>query len=538
MATPADSSSSGGGQTLFVRKASGLIKGWSAYDGFLYAFFACNVIVGFVGISYCAFIPGGSLFWGIVIATAFIMLEVVVYAVLTSAMPRSGGDYVWQTRIFNSPTGFILAATGWWFILWQWIPVYASITVIAFIVPMARIVGWNGLADWLATPNGVFVSAVVVIGGASWYVALGMKGYAKVQRWTFYLGMGGLVIAGLLLLIFSKAHFITSFNREALSLYGVKGAYQAVLKAGAAGQPSNPFAGGFAATIALLPFLMFNMLWPNWGATLVGEVRGAGDFRKNLYAMGGALIFVAATMIAFLLLAWKTMGYQWMMASSAAYWNGTSPLKGDYISPVASAFWLVNNHAVQFILLAIGSCIIWGWYGTVFLSSTRVVFASAFDRILPESAAKVTSGGVPWVALLLMAIPSMGISALYAYTSWYARFTLDTTLVIAVTYLVTCLAAIVFPWRLKKVWETASVPKWKIAGVPVMSIVAALFSAFLVVQLVYWLKDAVYGVNDKKSLAYMGCLYAAAAVIWIIAAVVRRRQGMALEAVAHEIPVE
>ena len=30
-----------------------------------------------------------------------------------------------------------------------------------------------------------------------------------------------------------------------------------------------------------------------------------------------------------------------------------------------------------------------GWSGTVFLSSTRVIFAAAFDRLLPEKVAEV-----------------------------------------------------------------------------------------------------------------------------------------------------
>ena len=37
---------------------------------------------------------------------------------------------------------------------------------------------------------------------------------------------------------------------------------------------------------------------------------------------------------------------------------------------------------------------------------------------------------------------------------------------------------------------------------------------------------------------FMGILYVAAIVIWIIAWAVRKRRGMALEAVAEEIPVE
>ena len=51
----------------------------------------------------------------------------------------------------------------------------------------------------------------------------------------------------------------------------------------------SPFLGD---SLLLIPFLCFWILWPNWGATLYGEVRGASDFRKNIYAMGGALVFM------------------------------------------------------------------------------------------------------------------------------------------------------------------------------------------------------------------------------------------------------
>jgi amino acid transporter len=49
-----------------------------------------------------------------------------------------------------------------------------------------------------------------------------------------------------------------------------------------------------------------------------------------------------------------------------------------------------------------------GWSGTVFLSSTRVIFAAAFDRLLPEKVAEVDERtGTPVNALLLMVIPSL-----------------------------------------------------------------------------------------------------------------------------------
>jgi amino acid transporter len=85
-----------------------------------------------------------------------------------------------------------------------------------------------------------------------------------------------------------------------------------------------------------------------------------------------------------------------------------------------------------------------GWSGTVFLSSTRVIFAAAFDRLLPDWVSRVEPRTrTPIFALLLMTIPSLIISYLYAYNLLsFQTLALDATLVIAVTFLGTIAATI------------------------------------------------------------------------------------------------
>ena len=66
-----------------------------------------------------------------------------------------------------------------------------------------------------------------------------------------------------------------------------------------AGTSSYPGSSSFPVkeTFLLIPFIVFYNLWPNWGATLYGEVKGASDFRKNVYAMAGALIFTTLVVL-------------------------------------------------------------------------------------------------------------------------------------------------------------------------------------------------------------------------------------------------
>ena len=119
---------------------------------------------------------------------------------------------------------------------------------------------------------------------------------------------------------------------------------------------------------------------------------------------------------------------------------------------------------LQFIVVLLVSLWWFGWSGTVFLSSTRVIFAAAFDRMLPEWASAVEPRTrTPVNALLLMVIPSVVISILYAYDIFSLQtIVLDATLVIAVTFLGTTVAAILLPWRQKEVFDGSPIAKYQV----------------------------------------------------------------------------
>jgi basic amino acid/polyamine antiporter, APA family len=145
MATTAGELPYTGERTLFARKATGLVRGWSVRDGFIYAFFSINLItLGLFIFSYAVFIPEGSLLWAVILSGAYLVLQAITYASLIAAMPRAGGDYVWISRILGGGIGFVLAVCGWWFILWHWVPIYANILNVEVFVPLGAILGAEG----------------------------------------------------------------------------------------------------------------------------------------------------------------------------------------------------------------------------------------------------------------------------------------------------------------------------------------------------------------------------------------------------------
>src|SRR5438874_2675048 len=212
---------------LFLRKATGRVKGWSKFDAFLYSFMSVNfVTLGlFFALSVLAFVPTGQVFPALLMSGVFVTFLVITYASLISVMPRAGGDYVWQSRVLGGGAAFLLAVTGWWFILWYWAPVYANILNVELFQPLAAIFKWGSLSTFLASKNGLFTVCVITIALAGALVSLGMEGYAKVQKVCFYLGMIGLAVVALVMLFGSHSGFVSAFNRESQHLFGVSNAY-------------------------------------------------------------------------------------------------------------------------------------------------------------------------------------------------------------------------------------------------------------------------------------------------------------------------
>ena len=536
--------------TLFLRNATGLVKAWSTFDAFLYSFWSVNLVtLGLYGMSFVYTIPDGQLLGAVLLTGVLVTFLVLTYAQLVSVMPRAGGDYAWQSRILGGALGFVLAITGWWFTLWLWTPIYANILVVQFFAPLAYTLGLPDLATFFGSKTGVFVSCLIVLAFVSWVITLGMEGYARIQRICFWLGMAGLVAMIGLLLFSSHDAFVTAFNREAASLFGASGnAYQATIDAGGVkGVSFGSF--GFTSTLLLLPFLAFYLLWPVWGATLYGEVRGAKEYRKVFNAMFWGLWVTVALVAVIVLLIVKTIGWDFYYAANAAYWNSIftagapAPPVPIWPYPVMLAGWLVPNHLFQALLILVMGLWFFGWAGTLFLSSTRVIFAAAFDRVLPEWAANISAKRrVPYGSLILMIVPSLVISALWAYggTGLQGIF-LWATGVIAITFLGTVVAAAILPWRRKDIFENSPISRFRIAGIPVITITGAVSAIFLLFMLAEWSFNSVYGTSfsiNSASPIYFAATYLVAIAIYVVARVVRKRQGIDLSRIHREIPVE
>jgi amino acid transporter len=460
--------------SLFVRKASGLVRSWSVFDAFIYATFSINLItLGLFIFSYCYYLQG-SLAAGVVLGAIFTIFEVIVYASLISVMPRAGGDYVWQSRILNRGIGFVLSVTGWWFILWLWTPLYGQMLTYEVYTPLLALLGFKDAALWFTTTDiGLLVGMLSVCVIVFIYIAIGMKWYARVQKFCFWGGAVGLALVFLLLLFGNNATFVANFNAMAPNFGAQAGnVYAATLTAGeAAGTVAGPlWPLAIGASIFLVPMLTFFNLWPNWGSTLYGEVRGASDYKRNFWGMAAAIIVTTVGALLLFALIGKTIGWDFYNKANGAFWNYTFGYSTEaaplpiWPYPALFAAFMVKSPVIQFIVVLLMSLWWFGWSGTLFLSSTRVIFAASIDRMLPEWVSKIEPRTkTPLNALLLMVIPSAIISFLYAFRYFNMRtLVLDATVVIAITFLGSTIAGTIMPWRAKDVFDGSPIAKYKV----------------------------------------------------------------------------
>jgi len=596
-------SGTGEAPTLFLRNATGLVKGWSGFDAFGYSFMSVNLVTlgMFYSLAVFAYVPTANPLLSIILAAIAVTFLAVAYAGLIAAMPRAGGDYIWQSRVLdgipgtltgavtggisaylvgqavgldstlallagiaglvvggaigwlNGGIGFVLAATGWWFILAMWAPIYGAILNIEFFQPLAALIKSNDLLTFFSGNNGILTVSIITIILTSALVALGMAGYARIQRWCLYLGLIGFAIMAVLMLVSSQDTFKHAFDTANQNMFGVSGAYDKTIAdatandAWAAGLAPTDLGANFGdtltATLAMIPFMIFWILYPNWGSTLYGEVRGSGDFNKVLRGMLGGIWVTAVLAILFILLAARTFGWDFFTATNVNFINyfygytTTAPTVPIWSYPPLLASYLIDNSIFQIAMVVLFAVWFLGWSGTLFLSSTRMIFAAAFDRILPERAAEVSNQrGVPVVALLFIMVPAIVVSVLYAYSAEVRALTLDATLVIAVTFLGSTVAATILPWWKPELFNNSPVARLKVP----ITIASLIITVILAYVIYLWLSDPLYGigVGNTNSIIFLGVLYGLAAIVYVVARLYRKSQGVDLDAIHAEIPAD
>lgn len=288
-----------GAPSPFVRQASGVIRSWSPLDGFIYNMLAINVVIMLAFAYYQSAVgfPNGNLTWALVIAGIFCIAEGITYAILVATMPRSGGDYVFQSRILGGGVAVLFGFTS--IVLTQvfWFGLVAFSGINTVFAPFLTLMGlkWHQawmmhLSTWMQTTTGFLVMSVIFILWAMLINIWGMRAYSLVQRYVFYVAIILFLVMLGILAFHTRADFIASFNDVMVKTTGVSGGYAQLIANAKAGGLHASHASVWSSTWGMVPLQLIALMFLVWGVAQGGEIKSGGSLRAQMFQMPGAVL--------------------------------------------------------------------------------------------------------------------------------------------------------------------------------------------------------------------------------------------------------
>jgi APA family basic amino acid/polyamine antiporter len=147
----------------------------------------------------------------------------------------------------------------------------------------------------------------------------------------------------------------------------------------------------------------------------------------------------------------------------------------------------------------------------------------------------------PLVAMWLVGAGSIVFLFLYVYTHIFATLTGIFGFILG--FCLVSIAGMLFPYRLPDVFESSPV-RWRVAGIPVMTIVSTLALAACIASLVIFWKDPFAGLQNADgsrywwAVIYNVAIFLSGFVIYFVAKALNRRRGVEIDKRFAEIPIE
>lgn len=345
------------GRTLFTRQSSGLVREVSVTNALFFntSAFIGGTLGGAYQIAVLAGVPvvvvGFITNWSIVafVVGGLCILLAFIFASLTSVMPRSGGDYVFSSRIVPKIGPFL----GW---LESWGLVFASIALLQFETVQTlrstqvegRIIGigtgsdfFNNASSWFTdgTSGDVtgwpgFIPALVVFALVGWVVLQPTRTFHKIVTWLTILGIVGWALMALFgLLFFDPASFAANLPKYANGIT-VDQLSNAASSAGlTSGFSFGPADGTTWPFMLMAGVMLFQFIGFQYSAYISGEVRGNVK-RGILIAVLGALAMAVLMNSIYAEALGRRLGMDAQTAWSALWWGYIDPTKAGVTLPM------------------------------------------------------------------------------------------------------------------------------------------------------------------------------------------------------------
>jgi APA family basic amino acid/polyamine antiporter len=472
---------------VFTRKASGLVRVMSPYSAFVYNILTMGLIFPWTYLWAPGALPGGRLVWGILLATVVEIPIAFAYVWLSTALPRSGGDYVFQSRVFGGGVAFTVVMSG--FVIWilQWVALSGWLVAYLGFAPLflglgatLANAGLSAVGVWFTTANGIIITSLV---NALLALALLVSGFKNYVRFQHIMWWGTLLAFAVVFIVFFTTPptvFVDRLNAFAVASGGAANFYQtavdAVQKAGIDLNP--PFS--LLATLLVAPIAWTSLQWATYSAQQNGEIKDARSFRAQTFIMVGSLILTGLLLALLAVGIERVAGPSFLTVAGAGYWSGVGAanINGFNLWPPILAVALT---ASPLVVLIIGLGYILNGFQIVcncYIGMTRIMVAMSLDRLLPEWFSRVNEKlHTPvnaHLAYFLASVPViLGYNLVTQPFSW-TSLTLGVTFGCGYVFVVTSLAGALMPYRAKEVYEASPGAHYKVGGIPLITVLGGL----------------------------------------------------------------
>jgi amino acid transporter len=529
---------------VFSRKASGLTRVVSPWTAFAYSFVAPNITqASFYLIWAVVLFPGANMPWAILFMLTLIPFA-AIYVSFSSAMPRSGGEYIYISRVLTPFLGFIASWTltivglnwqgnntnyviNWGFghTLIQMGLIYKNTAVTNLGFELVKTQG-----SWLVWILGT-ISLIL-----SFYVIY--KGTKLFMKFVW----GALILTWVMLVVYVSVMLSVNPTIIAKGMMLVQNIdYQNVLNT-AKSLGWQPGAFTLMATVmAGMTYMNLTCLGSTYSANIAGEIKRV-DKAQPLAQYGSIFMFILFYEI-YTLATQHGVGVDLLQSISKLNSAGADiKIFGSFPQIPYLLVYATQNP----ILLLLGGSFAWGlinWVGAMALAfaPVRNLFAYSFDGMLPAKLNEVNRRGSPVYAVLLGFVISWFQFTVNCITPLLSAYQTYTITIWFVGWTILSIAAILFPYKRKDIYEKApSVTRQKIFGAPVI-VVAGVVGLIISLMAIYFtLVPAIAGSSIAYQLPALGVSFGfymiLPVILYFIAMFTNKRKGIPIEKRFKEVP--
>lgn len=523
---------------VFLREATGLVRGAGIWD--VIGFNSINNQIGFGILWLILWGPllaaGGDMVISTIIATIGAVFLAMCWGFLSASMPRSGGDYVWNSRVIHPSIGF---ATSWSWVFWNflWSGILSAWVATPGLSTLFLLLEQPDWSAAMTTPLMISIVGAIVILYQTAILLFGIKAYFKYQTVVFGLAMLMVIICLVTIGTIDHATFVARFNDVSAKFGSLSysGVIDTVLKDGGPIPPTT-----WNSTLKLLPVAYWGLAYSYLSAMIGGEIKNV----KRTVIVGNmtAAIVTGFFMALAAYIYTQVIGYDFLYSIAYAWSNGLPgyalPIQPDF---VYLAGMMTDNMVVR-ALMGIGYvCWTVSLPAMGILCQGRIMLAWSFDRVMPAVVGDVSPRfHVPAKAQAFCAAAGIATLVLYAYF-WGFLGSMTTAIGQSLTvFLFTAIAATVFPFvrKTKHIWNASPVKRYRLGGIPMMSIFGFGYLIFILVVMYYFFVYPDYGAMHMPSLMLSVGFFVTGLVWWFGAYWYRKRQGVDVLLAYRELPPE